>query len=170
MKRSRIRLRGAYGGRGDDGQVAEPELREVVRQRHVPVSNHREREPASSEARNRAGRSGQELEPQRLGRVSQLVGYHESGEQEQSRLADLPDALHEFRDLGIYILAEASDTRLLPVIAGDHVWPAVDRQADLSHLTPLPPRCARSLRERRRRARRSRRQSPSAPDHRFGAC
>src|SRR5438874_3581990 len=57
----------------------------------------------------------------------------------------------------------------MPVSAGDRERPAVDRQADLSHLTPLPPRCARFLRERHRRARRSRRQSLSAPDHRLSA-
>src|SRR5271166_2302268 len=53
--------------------------------------------------------------PEGLVRVGQLVGYDESGEQQQPRFTNLSDTPDELRDLCVDILAEAADAGLLPV-------------------------------------------------------
>jgi len=74
------------------------------------------------------------------------VGDDESGEQEQASLANLPDAFDEFRTWRRH-MAQPADARLLPSSQHECKRSAIDRQADLTHLIPLPQHAGRSWRE-----------------------
>src|SRR5216684_1866535 len=89
----------------------------------------------------------------RLVGVGQFVGDDERRQEDQPGLADLPQILGELADLGVDILREATDARLLPVGAAEGKVAAVDLDDDLAHVSPPVRAAAPAWRARHRSAR-----------------
>src|SRR4051794_15808114 len=70
---------------------------------------------------------------ERVGRLGELVGDGDAGEEQEARLAELAELLRESGDLVVEIFRKAADALLLPVVARDLVAPSVDGDGDLRH-------------------------------------
>src|SRR5437764_7352002 len=90
---------------------------------------------------------------QRLVGIGQFVGDDQRRQEDQPGLADLPQILGELADLGVDILRQAADARLLPVGAAEGKVTAVHLDDDLAHVSPPVRATASVWRARRRSAR-----------------